>query len=71
LEDLHEARMSFILYEGELSNGIAMEEKTILSALRVTGKVVAPKKLQEWIKQLTPDVAGRIQLYEYLDLLKM
>ncbi len=38
---------------------------------QVTGKVIAPKKLQEWLKQLSPDVPGRMQLYEYFDLIKL
>ena len=63
--------MSFMLYEGEVSSGIYLDERAILSALRVTGKVIAPKKLSEWIKQLSPDVIGRVQLYEYFDLIKM
>lgn len=60
-----------MLHEGELSVGIPLEEKALLNALRVTGKMIAPKKLQEWIKHFTPDVAGKLQLYEYFDLIKM
>ncbi len=63
--------MSFTLYEGELCSGIPLDERSILSTLRVTGKAVAPKKLQEWIKQLNPEVPGRVQLYEYCDLIKV
>ena len=63
--------MSFMLYEGELCSGIPLDEKAIVTTLRVTGKVIAPKKLQEWLKQLNPDVPGRVQLYEYCDLFKM
>jgi hypothetical protein len=71
LEELREARMAFMLYEGELSAGISLDEKSIEAALRVTGKVIAPRKLQEWMKSVTPDVPGKLQLYEYLDLIKM
>ncbi|PRP79922.1 hypothetical protein PROFUN_12411 [Planoprotostelium fungivorum] len=71
IDELREARMSFMLYEGELCSGIPLDEASVLSSLRVTGKAIAPKKLQEWIKQLIPDVPGRVQLYEFCDLIKL
>lgn len=63
--------MAFMLYEGEVSAGIQMDEKAIISMLRVAGKIIAPKKLQEWMKHSLPDVPGRMQLYEFIDLVKM
>jgi hypothetical protein len=38
--------MSFMLYEGELCSGLLLEEKALLTTLRITGKALAPKKLQ-------------------------
>ncbi len=63
--------MAFSLYEGELSAGINLDEKSICSTLRVTGKVIAPKKLAEWMKTFQPDVNGKLQFYEFIDLLKL
>lgn len=71
IDEIRESRMSFMLHEGELCSGITLDERSLLASLRVTGKAIAPKKLQEWIKQLTPDAVNKVQLYEYLDLIKI
>eukprot|EP01116_Phalansterium_solitarium_P015278 TRINITY_DN3362_c0_g1_i3.p1 TRINITY_DN3362_c0_g1~~TRINITY_DN3362_c0_g1_i3.p1 ORF type:complete len:400 (-),score=73.22 TRINITY_DN3362_c0_g1_i3:294-1358(-) len=70
IEELREARMSFLLYEGELSAGILLDEKAVLTTLKVTRKAISSKKLREWLNQLSPDVPGRIQLYEFFDLFR-
>lgn len=51
--------------------GIVREEKQILAAIRVMGKAIAPKRLNEWLNDFLEDVHGRIQFYEFLELIKL
>lgn len=71
LEDLRSARMGFTLYEGETCNGIQLDASVVSAAMRVTGKAIAPKKLQAWLDAVEEDVPGRLQLYEFLELVKL
>lgn len=70
IEEIREARMSFLLYEGELSAGILHDEKAVLTTLKVTRKAISRKKLGDWLATTQNDVQGRIQLYEFFDLFK-
>eukprot|EP00026_Physarum_polycephalum_P003668 Phypoly_transcript_03681.p1 GENE.Phypoly_transcript_03681~~Phypoly_transcript_03681.p1 ORF type:complete len:550 (-),score=63.81 Phypoly_transcript_03681:737-2386(-) len=71
LEDLQASRMGFTLYEGETCNGIQLEAASVSAAMRVTGKAIAPRKLVAWLDGIEEDVPGRLQLYEFLDLVKL
>jgi len=71
LEDLQASRMGFTLYEGETCNGIQLEAASVIAAMRVTGKAIAPRKLVAWLDGIEEDVPGRLQLYEFLELVKL
>ena len=51
--------------------GIVLDEKQILAAMRVVGKAISPKRLMEWLQGFKEDVHGRVQFYEFLELIKM
>ncbi len=51
--------MGFTLYEGEMCNGIQLDAHSVTSVMRVTGKAIAPKKLQAWLDNVEEDVPGR------------
>eukprot|EP01112_Ceratiomyxa_fruticulosa_P015662 TRINITY_DN4637_c0_g1_i1.p1 TRINITY_DN4637_c0_g1~~TRINITY_DN4637_c0_g1_i1.p1 ORF type:complete len:522 (+),score=87.48 TRINITY_DN4637_c0_g1_i1:130-1695(+) len=71
LSSIRLARMAFSLYEGELCLGIPLEERSLMSLMRLTGKVIAPKKLQEWIQKTVVDIPNRVQLYEFFDIVRI
>jgi hypothetical protein len=71
IESVRRARTAFFLFEGEICNGVPLDPDALLEILRLTTKSVAPSKLQEWIRQTSPDIASKVQLYEFLDLLQL
>lgn len=68
---LRAARLGFTLYEGETCTGLTLDAPVLCSALRVSGLSIAPKKLSSWLTSIEEDVPGRLQLYEFLDLVKL
>lgn len=71
IEDLRASRMGFTLYEGEMCNGLQLDVQCVSAVMRVSGKAIAPRKLQTWLDSVEEDVPGRLQLYEFLDLVKV
>jgi hypothetical protein len=61
-------RTAFTSYEAECS-GIEKAEEAVIAVLRAAGKVAARKRIQAWLAATKESVAGRIQLYEILELL--
>ncbi|XP_022781767.1 uncharacterized protein LOC111322836 isoform X2 [Stylophora pistillata] len=68
-QELREVRVAFQLYEHEDMLGLVTDEHTLLRTLKICGRAVSPVKLKQHIKHMKRQVADRIMLYEFLDLL--
>ncbi|XP_058951351.2 uncharacterized protein [Pocillopora verrucosa] len=68
-QELREVRVAFQLYEHEDMLGLVTDEHTLLRTLKICGRAVSPLKLKQHIKHMKRQVADRVMLYEFLDLL--
>ncbi|XP_075175065.1 uncharacterized protein LOC142245947 [Anomaloglossus baeobatrachus] len=68
---IKEANVAFIAYEHLDQKGVKAETSMLLRAIKMCGCAVSPQKLSLYMKQKRPSLMehGRVQLYEYLDLL--
>eukprot|EP00741_Cyanophora_paradoxa_P023647 tig00021608_g22841.t1 len=69
LDDVLTARLSFNLYQGEIEDGLPGQAKYIRSALKMAGRVIAPKRLEAWLRSLKPIIPNRVQLFEFFEVL--
>ncbi|XP_033752249.1 uncharacterized protein LOC117336026 isoform X2 [Pecten maximus] len=69
-EDLYNTRIAYQAYEGFDMMGLHLEKQTLLNTLKMCGRSIAPMKLLNRVKHMTHllEERGRIQLYEFLDL---
>ncbi|XP_006818302.1 uncharacterized protein LOC102805544 [Saccoglossus kowalevskii] len=69
--ELNDVRIAYEAYEGGDMKGMIIDEYTLLRTLKMCGRVVAPMKLMHRVKHMKSDFdeKGRIQYYEFLDLL--
>ncbi|XP_041116378.1 uncharacterized protein LOC121321478 isoform X2 [Polyodon spathula] len=72
-DEIKEVRLSFSTYEDQDQRGMRINQQTLLRALKMCGRVIAPLKLAHRIKHLKSGFieTGRVQLYEFLDLLPL
>ncbi|XP_060583678.1 uncharacterized protein LOC132739879 isoform X2 [Ruditapes philippinarum] len=70
-EDINNARVAYQAYEAGDMKGMMLSEHVLLRTLKMCNKTISPMKLMHRIKhsQGSYDEPGRIQLYEFLDLL--
>ncbi|KAG8559093.1 hypothetical protein GDO81_017239 [Engystomops pustulosus] len=68
---IQEARVAFTAYEHLDQKGVKAENDILLKAIKMCGSVVSPQKLSMYMRQKQPSFVehGRVQLYEFLDLL--
>ncbi|XP_063789205.1 uncharacterized protein LOC134944515 isoform X1 [Pseudophryne corroboree] len=68
---IQEARVAFSAYEHLDQKGVRTETNILLKIVKMSGCGVSPQKLSLYLKQRSPSYveAGRVQLYEFLDLL--
>ncbi|XP_038642977.1 uncharacterized protein LOC119958485 isoform X2 [Scyliorhinus canicula] len=71
VNEICNARLAFFTYEQLYQKGMAIDKHTLMRALKMCSRVVAPEKLMHRIKhwKSTYTVKERIQLYEFMDLL--
>ncbi|XP_043931642.1 uncharacterized protein LOC122805511 [Protopterus annectens] len=71
--DIQEIRICFSTYEALDQRGIKCDVGTLMRALKMCGRLVAPQKLKHYIKhkKISFIEKGRLQLYEFLDLLAL
>ncbi|XP_069133072.1 serine-rich adhesin for platelets-like isoform X2 [Argopecten irradians] len=69
-EGLYNTRVAYQAYEGFDMMGLHIEKQTLLNTLKMCGRSIAPMKLLNRVKHMTHQLEekGRIQLYEFLDL---
>ncbi|XP_067833860.1 uncharacterized protein [Heptranchias perlo] len=69
--EIRNVRIAFSTYEQLYQNGLTIDQHTLMRALKMCSRVVAPQKLMHRIKhwKSTYTVKERIQLYEFMDLL--
>ncbi|KAK1165937.1 hypothetical protein AOXY_G12434, partial [Acipenser oxyrinchus oxyrinchus] len=72
-DEIKEVRLSFSTYEDQDQRGMRINQRTLLRALKMCGRVIAPLKLAHRIRHLKSGFieTGRVQLYEFLDLLPL
>ncbi|XP_039257801.2 uncharacterized protein LOC120334365 [Styela clava] len=72
-KELLEVRLAFQSYEAYDQNGMKIDELIFLRTLKMCGRVISPKKLMHKLKhlKLSFKVEGRIQFFEFLDLLEL
>ncbi|MGH0120624.1 UNVERIFIED_CONTAM: hypothetical protein FKN15_009989 [Acipenser sinensis] len=72
-DEIKEVRLSFSTYEDQDQRGMRINQRTLLRALKMCGRVIAPLKLAHRIKHLKSGFieTGRVQLYEFLVLLPL
>ncbi|XP_045175240.2 uncharacterized protein LOC123536282 isoform X2 [Mercenaria mercenaria] len=70
-EDINNARVAYQAYEAGDMKGMLLSEHVLMRTLKMCNKTISPMKLMHRIKhsQNGYDEPGRIQLYEFLDLL--
>ncbi|XP_066544593.1 uncharacterized protein LOC136711908 [Amia ocellicauda] len=71
--ELKEARLAFSAYEALDQRGMRLDLRTLLRALKMCRRAISPLKLAHRIKHLQRGLTepGRLQLYEFLDLLPL
>ncbi|XP_069840965.1 uncharacterized protein [Dendropsophus ebraccatus] len=69
--DIQEAKVAFCAYEHLDQKGVKAETGMLLKAIKMCGFAVSPQKLSMYLRQKRPSFVerGRVQLYEFLDLL--
>ncbi|XP_077994671.1 uncharacterized protein LOC144448339 isoform X2 [Glandiceps talaboti] len=69
--ELNDVRIAYQAYEAGDMKGMIIDKHTLLRTLKMCGRVVAPMKLMHRVKHMKVhfDEKGRIQLYEFMDLL--
>ncbi|KAM4626941.1 uncharacterized protein O3C94_019924 [Discoglossus pictus] len=69
--DIQDARVAFCAYEPLDQRGVQSQPRTLLKVMKMCGFAVSPERLSRHLKQNRPRYVeqGRIQLYEFLDLL--
>uniref|UniRef100_A0A8C5ME63 Uncharacterized protein n=1 Tax=Leptobrachium leishanense TaxID=445787 RepID=A0A8C5ME63_9ANUR len=68
--DIQKAKMAFSAYEHLDQRGVRAETRTILNAMKMCGFAISPQKLSMHLRNRSNYVEeGRVQLYEFLDLL--
>ncbi|XP_070552060.1 uncharacterized protein [Ptychodera flava] len=69
--ELNDVRIAYQAYEAGDMKGMIIDKHTLLRTLKLCGRVVAPMKLMHRVKHMKDhfDECGRIQLYEFMDLL--
>nr|XP_026691616.1 uncharacterized protein LOC100183110 isoform X3 [Ciona intestinalis] len=72
LKQLQEVRLSFETHEEYDQRGMRIDEPTFIRTLKLCGLVISPQKLMNRVRHLkaTYKHKDRIQLYEFLDLLR-
>ncbi|XP_013410875.1 uncharacterized protein LOC106174045 [Lingula anatina] len=70
-EELQDVRIAYQVYEAGDMKGILVDEHIVLRALKMCGRVIAPLKMMQRLKHMSQnfDENGRMQLYEFLDLI--
>ncbi|OCT61284.1 hypothetical protein XELAEV_18047308mg [Xenopus laevis] len=71
--DIQEAKVAFTAYENVDQRGVRAEPHTLLKAIKMCGFVMSPQKLSDYLKKKRLNFVekGRLQLYEFLDLLTL
>ncbi|KAM4697853.1 uncharacterized protein WCC33_013463 [Rhinophrynus dorsalis] len=71
--DIQKAKVAFSAYEHLDEKGLRAESGTLLKAIKMCGFAISPQKLSGYLKQKRHSYGeeGRIQLYEFLDLLTL
>uniref|UniRef100_H2YL91 EF-hand domain-containing protein n=1 Tax=Ciona savignyi TaxID=51511 RepID=H2YL91_CIOSA len=71
-KQLEDVRVSYQMHEDYDQQGMRIDESTLIRTLKLCGLVVSPQKLMNRIRHLkaTYKQKDRIQLYEFLDLLR-
>ncbi|KAL4225566.1 hypothetical protein ACF0H5_016254 [Mactra antiquata] len=69
--EIYNARVAYQTYETGDMKGMSIDQQLLMRTLRMCDKVISPLKLMHRIKhsQDSYEEPGRIQLYEFLDLL--
>ncbi|XP_038053838.1 uncharacterized protein LOC119726269 isoform X2 [Patiria miniata] len=69
--ELNDVRVAFQVYEAGDMRGMVIDTHTQLRALKLCDRTIAPMKLMHRVKHMQEnfDEPGRIQLYEFLDLI--
>lgn len=69
--ELHDVRVAFQVYEAGDMRGMRIDQHTLLRTLKLCGRTIASLKLMHRVKHMLHafDEPGRIQLYEFLDLI--
>ncbi|XP_022083794.1 uncharacterized protein LOC110975537 isoform X2 [Acanthaster planci] len=69
--ELNDVRVAFQVYEAGDMRGMVIDTHTQLRALKLCDRTIAPMKMTHRIKHMQEnfDEPGRIQLYEFLDLI--
>ncbi|KAM5151866.1 uncharacterized protein ACMZJ9_010144 [Mantella aurantiaca] len=69
--DIREAKVAFSAYEHIDQKGVRSDTKMLLKVIKMSGFVVSPQKLSMYLrkKRSTYVENGRIQLYEFLEML--
>ncbi|XP_033645757.1 uncharacterized protein LOC117305114 [Asterias rubens] len=69
--ELNDVRVAFQVYEAGDMRGMKIDTHTQLRALKLCDRTIAPMKLMHRVKHMQEnfDEPGRIQLYEFLDLI--
>eukprot|EP00002_Diphylleia_rotans_P033455 TRINITY_DN7115_c0_g1_i1.p1 TRINITY_DN7115_c0_g1~~TRINITY_DN7115_c0_g1_i1.p1 ORF type:complete len:546 (+),score=104.39 TRINITY_DN7115_c0_g1_i1:77-1714(+) len=68
LSELHNARLSFYIYEGSKPVGIEMNQLSLTKCLKLADRHTTNKKMVSWCRNASLDVPNRVQLYEFLDV---
>ncbi|XP_061432890.1 uncharacterized protein LOC133358533 isoform X2 [Lethenteron reissneri] len=72
--EIRSVALAFTAYDHLDQKGIEVEERTLIRALKMCGRITAPRRLMQHIhsKQSEGYVEpGRIQMYEFMDLLPL
>ncbi|KAM8934123.1 uncharacterized protein RCH25_004522 [Pelodytes ibericus] len=71
--DVQEAKMAFSVYENLDQRGVTAETCTLMKVIKMCGFAISPQKLAMHLKQSRHSYTeeGRLQLYEFLDLLTL
>ncbi|XP_072047808.1 uncharacterized protein [Amphiura filiformis] len=69
--ELHDVRVAFQVYEAGDMRGMMIDQHILIRTLKLCGRTIAPLKLMHRVKHMQEDFdePGRIQLYEFLDLI--
>lgn len=70
--ELRDVRVAFSFYESHDMTGIKAEKQVLLQALKLCGRVASPMYLMSEVRRIKDVLLpGNLQLYEFLDLLKI